>query len=213
MKVLTVVGNRPQFIKAAPLSLALRRPGSRRSRSTPGSTTTGDVGRVLRRARAARARSLARPPFRRHRAMQPEILAALERERPDWVLVFGDTNSTLAGAQAAVEAGIPVAHVEAGLRSGDLRCRRSEIESRSTGSRRCSSAPTSDRARRSRPKACPARLAVVGDVMADARSPLRAARQGADSRATRRARHATSSRRCTARRTSPSHVSDGSWRA
>jgi UDP-GlcNAc3NAcA epimerase len=51
-------------------------------------------------------------------AMRPGIAAAVERERPDWMLVYGDTNSTLAGAEAA--GAVPVAHVEAGLRSGDL---------------------------------------------------------------------------------------------
>jgi UDP-N-acetylglucosamine 2-epimerase len=52
--------------------------------------------------------------------MQPKIREAIEQEQPDWVLVYGDTNTTLAGARAAVEAGVRVAHVEAGLRSGDL---------------------------------------------------------------------------------------------
>ena len=52
-------------------------------------------------------------------ALRPGLLAAIEEERPDWVLVYGDTNSTLGGARAAVEAGVPLAHVEAGLRSYD----------------------------------------------------------------------------------------------
>ena len=52
--------------------------------------------------------------------MRPRILEAIEGGAPDAVLVYGDTNSTLAGARAAIAAGVPVAHVEAGLRSGDL---------------------------------------------------------------------------------------------
>ena len=52
-------------------------------------------------------------------ALRPGLLDAIAAEKPDWVLVYGDTNSTLGGARAAVEAGVPLAHVEAGLRSYD----------------------------------------------------------------------------------------------
>src|SRR4029450_1620126 len=53
-------------------------------------------------------------------AMRAAIAEPLADERPDWVPVYGDPNSTLAGARAAAEAGVSLAHVEAGLRSGDL---------------------------------------------------------------------------------------------
>src|SRR5262249_61544854 len=52
--------------------------------------------------------------------MQPVIAERILAEEPDLVLVYGDTNSTFAGARAATDASVPLAHVEAGLRSGDL---------------------------------------------------------------------------------------------
>lgn len=121
MRVLTVVGNRPQFIKAAPLSLALREAGIEEVTLHTGQHYDRAMSAVfydeLRLAPPAYELDLrsADPTL-----MQPAIRAAIEAERPDWVLVLGDTNSTLAGGRAGVDAGVHVAHVEAGLRSGDL---------------------------------------------------------------------------------------------
>ena len=89
-------------------------------------------------------------------AMRQAIAEPLASERPDWVLVYGDTNSTLAGALAAVDAGVPLAHVEAGLRSGDLSMpeERNRIETdRLAQLLLC---PTSARASSSPPRAFPA---------------------------------------------------------
>jgi UDP-N-acetylglucosamine 2-epimerase len=101
-------------------------------------------------------------------AMRPGIVDAIERERPDWVLVYGDTNSTLAGARAAVEAGVPVAHVEAGLRSGDLEMpeelNRIEVDRISA----LLFAPDARSRETLEREGVAGRIAVVGDVMRDA---------------------------------------------
>jgi UDP-GlcNAc3NAcA epimerase len=121
MRVLSVVGNRPQFIKSAPLSLALRDAGINEVVLHTGQHYDPELSQVF-----FDELGLAEPAYRLDlhsadpHAMQPGIGAALARERPDWTLVYGDTNSTLAGALAAHDAAVPVAHVEAGLRSGDL---------------------------------------------------------------------------------------------
>jgi UDP-N-acetylglucosamine 2-epimerase (non-hydrolysing)/UDP-GlcNAc3NAcA epimerase len=123
VRVVTVIGNRPQFVKAAAVSRLLRArheellvhtgqhhddelstifvtelgvPRPERELGIHGGTNTDQTARML-------------------AALEP-LLAA---ERPDVVLVYGDTNSTLAGGLAAAQRGVPVAHVEAGMRSFD----------------------------------------------------------------------------------------------
>ena len=121
MKVLSVVGNRPQFIKSGPVSAALREAGIEEVGLHTGQHWDPELSDVF-----YAELGLPEPHYRLDlhtadaEAMRPAIAAALAQERPDWTLVFGDTNSTRAGTEAAGDAGVPVAHVEAGLRSGDL---------------------------------------------------------------------------------------------
>ncbi|MEX2210315.1 MAG: UDP-N-acetylglucosamine 2-epimerase (non-hydrolyzing) [Gaiellaceae bacterium] len=121
MKVLSVVGNRPQFIKSAPLSLALREREIDEVVLHTGQHYDRELSQVF-----FEELGLQEP---RHRLdlrtsdptlMEPAIAKAARAEAPDWLLVYGDTNSTLAGARAAAALELPLAHVEAGLRSGDL---------------------------------------------------------------------------------------------
>ena len=169
MKVLTVVGNRPQFIKSAPLSLALRAAGIEEVVLHTGQHYDRELSQVF-----FDELGLAEP---RHRlatrsadpaVMRPGIAVTVEAERPDWVLVFGDTNSTLAGAQAGAEAGTPVAHVESGLRSGDWTMpeERNRVEVDQLAALLLCPDERS-RAQLER-EDVPGRAEVVGDVMADA---------------------------------------------
>ena len=121
MKVLSVVGNRPQFIKSAPLSVALREAGVDEVVVHTGQHYDRELSGVF-----FDELGLSDPAYRLDlhtadtEAMRPRIVETLTRERPHWTLVYGDTNSTLAGALAARDVDVPLAHVEAGLRSGDL---------------------------------------------------------------------------------------------
>ena len=169
MKVLTVVGNRPQFIKAAPLSLALRAAGIEEVSLHTGQHYDRELSAVFYEelglpepAHALDLRS-ADPA-----AMRPPITAVLEQERPDWTLVFGDTNSTLAGAEAGVAAGVPVAHVEAGLRSGDLEMPEERNRIAVDGIAALLLCPDERSQKTLRAEAVPGSAVVVGDVMADA---------------------------------------------
>lgn len=126
MHIMTVVGARPQFIKAAVLSRLIRSDEYRgRMRETlvhTGQHYDENMSEVF-----FREMDIPRPDHNlavgsgSHGAMTGAMLAGIERlileEKPDLVLVYGDTNSTLAGALAAAKLHVPVAHVEAGLRS------------------------------------------------------------------------------------------------
>lgn len=128
-KVLTVVGARPQFVKAATVSRAIRSGGDGKFVETivhTGQHYEEKMSKVF-----FEELDIPPPDYNlgisdlSHGAMTGRMLEAIEtvivREMPDWVLVYGDTNSTLAGALAAAKLHVPVAHVEAGLRSFNMR--------------------------------------------------------------------------------------------
>jgi UDP-GlcNAc3NAcA epimerase len=169
MKILSVVGNRPQFIKSGPVSEALREAGADEVVVHTGQHWDRELSEIF-----FEELGLPVPAYRLDlhtadpAAMRPGIAEAIERERPDWVLVYGDTNSTFAGAEAAVGAGVPVAHVEAGLRSGDLSM--PEERNRIAVDRISQLLlPPDERSKATLEReGVPGLIEVVGDVMADA---------------------------------------------
>jgi UDP-N-acetylglucosamine 2-epimerase len=122
MRVATVVGARPQFIKAAPVSAALERMGHQEVLIHTGQHYDTRMSKVffdeLRIPAPTVNLGVGSGPHGRQTA---EMITGIERvladERPDCVVVYGDTNSTLAGAIAACKTSARLAHVEAGLRS------------------------------------------------------------------------------------------------
>lgn len=126
MKIVTVLGARPQFIKAAMLSKEFsEHPDIEEAIVHTGQHFDANMSDIF-----FNQMGIKQPAYNleinglQHGAMTGKMLEKIEtvllKEKPEWVLVYGDTNSTLAGALAAKKLGIKVAHVEAGLRSFNM---------------------------------------------------------------------------------------------
>ena len=125
MRVLTVLGARPQFIKAAPVSRILRQHHEEFLLHTGQHYDDAMSDLFFRQLSIPTPDANLEVGSGSHGSQTGAMLTGIEvvavDYRPDWVLVYGDTNSTLAGALVAAKLHIPVAHVEAGLRSFDRR--------------------------------------------------------------------------------------------
>ncbi len=126
MKILTIVGARPQFIKASVVSAAIQQKGMSEVIVHTGQHFDSNMSDIF-----FGQLGIPEPQYNlnisggSHGAMTGAMLTEIERvmlmEKPDQVLVYGDTNSTLAGALAASKLHISLAHVEAGLRSYNMK--------------------------------------------------------------------------------------------
>ena len=129
IKIVTIIGARPQFIKAAAVSRVIRDQYADSIEEVlvhTGQHYDENMSQIF-----FDELDIPHPRFNlkvsggSHGSMTGRMLEAIETvllaEKPDWVLIYGDTNSTLAGAIAAAKLHIPVAHVEAGLRSFNMR--------------------------------------------------------------------------------------------
>ncbi|MFI7577264.1 non-hydrolyzing UDP-N-acetylglucosamine 2-epimerase [Micromonospora sp. NPDC049497] len=172
MKVVSIVGARPQLVKLAPIAAAFAATEHEHVIVHTGQHYDADLSDVF-----FSGLGIPDPDVHlgigsgSHGVQTGRTLAAmdpvLEEHRPDWVLVYGDTNSTLAGALSAVKQHLPVAHLEAGLRSFN---RRMPEEHNRVLTDHCADlllAPTGEAMRHLAAEGLADRSVLVGDVMVD----------------------------------------------
>lgn len=171
MKIVSVVGARPQFVKLAPIAHALA------GRAEHVILHTGQHYDELLSDVFFRDLGIPAPDVNlevgsaSHGQQTGAMLGSLETEferlRPDWVLVYGDTNSTLAAALAAVKIHLPVAHLEAGLRSFNRRMPEEHNRVLTDHAADLLLAPTEVAMEHLRTEGLATRSVLVGDVMTD----------------------------------------------
>lgn len=172
MKILSVVGARPQFVKLAPIAKAMKKQGVEHIIVHTGQHYDPMLSDVF-------FRDLGIPDPDEHLGIGSgnhgeqtgKMLIALEpvfqKYQPDWVLVYGDTNSTLAAAVAAVKLHLPLAHLEAGLRSFNRRMPEEHNRVLTDHAADLLLAPTAVAAKHLSNEGLAERTVVVGDVMTD----------------------------------------------
>ncbi|GAB3880307.1 non-hydrolyzing UDP-N-acetylglucosamine 2-epimerase [Terrabacter terrigena] len=172
MKVLSIVGARPQFVKLAPVASAMGKRDVEHVIVHTGQHYDDNMSDVF-------FRDLGIPSPNVHLgvgsgshgvqtgAMLGALDGVLEEHRPDWVLVYGDTNSTVAGALSAVKLHLPLAHLEAGLRSFNRRMPEEHNRVLTDHAADLCLAPTERAAAHLRSEGLAARTLVTGDVMTD----------------------------------------------
>ena len=173
MKIFTVVGARPQFIKAHPVSLALRDAGISEFLLHTGQHYDERMSGCFFTELGLRSPDLnLAAGSGSHGEQTAAMLAGIERclleQKPDLILVYGDTNSTLAGALAAAKLNIPIAHVEAGLRSFNRRMPEEVNRVLTDHASTLLFCPAESAATNLHKEGIQSGVHVVGDVMADA---------------------------------------------
>ncbi len=172
MKVVSVVGARPQLVKLAPIAAAFARTEHQHVIVHTGQHYDADLSDVF-----FSGLGIPDPDVHlgvgsgSHGVQTGAVMSAMDpvlmREQPDWVLVYGDTNSTLAGAVSAVKLHIPVAHLEAGLRSFNRRMPEEHNRILTDHAADLLLAPTDEAMRHLAAEGLAGRSVLAGDVMVD----------------------------------------------